>query len=79
MAKGCIRMPVLYLFCWVFISLLWINEGFSNPYKKKDACELAICAIFKNEAPYLKEWIEFHRILGWNVFIYIIIPVPTTI
>ena|ERR1700733_7101669 len=25
---------------------------------------LAICAIFKNEAPYLCEWIEFHRIVG---------------
>lgn len=25
---------------------------------------LSICAIFKNEAPYLREWIEFHRLVG---------------
>ena len=27
-----------------------------------------ICAIFKNEALYLKEWIEFHRIVGVDRF-----------
>ena len=26
--------------------------------------ELAIAAIFRNEAPYLREWIEFHRLVG---------------
>jgi hypothetical protein len=25
---------------------------------------LSICAIFKDEAPYLPEWIEFHRLVG---------------
>lgn len=29
---------------------------------------LSICAIFKNEAPHLKEWIEFHRIFGVDHF-----------
>lgn len=29
---------------------------------------LAICAIFKDNAPYLKEWIEFHRMLGVDHF-----------
>ena len=29
---------------------------------------IAICAMFKNEAPYLKEWIEFHRIIGVDHF-----------
>jgi Glycosyltransferase family 92 len=29
---------------------------------------IAICAIFKNEAPYLREWIEFHRIVGVGHF-----------
>ena len=29
---------------------------------------LAICAIFKDEAPYLREWIEFHRIVGFDRF-----------
>lgn len=30
--------------------------------------ELAICSMFKNEAPYLKEWIEFHKLVGVQHF-----------
>jgi len=29
---------------------------------------LSICAIFKNEAPYFKEWIEFHKLQGVEHF-----------
>lgn len=29
---------------------------------------VSICAIFKNEAPYLKEWIEYHKIIGIEHF-----------
>jgi hypothetical protein len=30
--------------------------------------EVAICSIFRNEAPYLREWIEFHRLVGVEHF-----------
>lgn len=30
--------------------------------------DVAICAIFHNESPYLKEWIEYHRLLGIRHF-----------
>ena len=30
--------------------------------------KLSICAIFKNEANYLKEWIEYHRMVGVEHF-----------
>lgn len=30
--------------------------------------DLSICAIFKNEGPFLKEWIEFHKIQGVKHF-----------
>jgi hypothetical protein len=30
--------------------------------------EIAVCAIFQNEGPYLKEWIEFHKIVGVKHF-----------
>lgn len=30
--------------------------------------ELSICAIFQNESPYLKEWIEFHKLQGVEHF-----------
>lgn len=29
---------------------------------------VSICAIFKNEAPYLKEWIEYHKLIGVEHF-----------
>jgi hypothetical protein len=29
---------------------------------------LSVCAIYRNEAPYLREWIEFHRIAGVERF-----------
>ena len=29
---------------------------------------LAVCAIFRNEAPYLAEWLEFHRVVGVERF-----------
>ena len=29
---------------------------------------VSICGIFKNEAPYLREWIEYHRIVGIEHF-----------
>jgi GT2 family glycosyltransferase len=32
------------------------------------AVPLDVCAIFRNEAPYLREWIEFHRMMGVERF-----------
>ena len=29
---------------------------------------LSICAIYRDEAPYLREWIEFHRLVGVERF-----------
>lgn len=34
----------------------------------QDTYRLSLCAIFKNEAPYLKEWIEFHLLQGVEHF-----------
>lgn len=33
-----------------------------------DRIQLSICAIFKNEAPFLKEWIEYHKLVGVQHF-----------
>lgn len=32
------------------------------------AVEVSVCAIFQNEAPYLKEWIEYHLLVGVEHF-----------
>lgn len=45
--------------------LLKTVKPHGNVKKKYD---VSLCAIFKNEAPYLKEWIEFHRIVGIDKF-----------
>ena len=45
----------------LFLSLLFITTKLSG-------YEVAICAIFQNEAPYLKEWIDYHRLLGIEHF-----------
>lgn len=37
-----------------------------KPASKK--YQLSVCAIFKNEAKYLKEWIEYHRLVGVDHF-----------
>lgn len=65
------KRKFLFLF-FIFISLS-IN-CFSNiiPYKEnkiqKENCELAVCCVFQNEAEWLKEWIEFHRLIGVDHF-----------
>lgn len=38
---------------------------FSNLHAKD---YLSVCAIFQDEAPYLKEWIEYHRLMGAEHF-----------
>ena len=53
----------------LFNPLFCIEENFYPvKLKKKYKHTLAICAIFRNEAPYLKEWIEFHRLVGVEKF-----------
>lgn len=40
-----------------------------NPIKERTTkYYLGICAIFKNEAQFLKEWIEFHLLIGFDHF-----------
>jgi glycosyl transferase family 92 len=46
------------LFCFN----LWIANAENYRY------ELALLAIFQDEAPYLKEWIEFHKLVGVQHF-----------
>lgn len=51
------------LFAFLFtLSCFFSYPLFSYQY------DLSICLIFQNEAPYLKEWIEFHRLLGVDHF-----------
>jgi hypothetical protein len=39
-----------------------------RPFGTRPAIQLAVCAIFKNEARYLAEWVTFHRLMGVQHF-----------
>lgn len=55
------RFFLLFLLCGVLQA-----NPLDLPQEKK--YNLSICAIFKNEARYLKEWIEYHRLVGVDHF-----------
>lgn len=48
--------------------LRWKLERLVPKDTTKKKYNICICAIFRNEAPYLKEWIEFHKIVGVEHF-----------
>lgn len=41
---------------------------FLNPVIVEKKYNVSVCSIFKNEAPYLKEWIEFNHLVGVEHF-----------
>lgn len=45
-----------------------LHYRFSNLKVEDKKYNVSICAIFKNEAPYFREWIEFHKIIGIDHF-----------
>jgi len=50
------------IFCALLCLQVWILSAENYRY------QLAIGAIFQDEAPYLKEWIEFHKLVGVEHF-----------
>ena len=52
----------LYLICYPFIALFRVKEQKSYPHK------FGVCLIIKNEAPYIKEWLDYYQIIGADVF-----------
>lgn len=54
------------------LALLIVLTGFTHleGLVKKNECQyyLSVCAIFRDEGPYLKEWIEYHRMVGVQHF-----------
>ncbi len=44
------------------------SDKMPSPLRQQEMYRLSICAIFKDEAPYLKEWIEFHKLQGVEHF-----------
>lgn len=60
---------LIYAYCYIPIELVIIF--IYNLFKKRKQnykYKVSICAIFKNEAPYLKEWIDYHLLIGVDHF-----------
>jgi hypothetical protein len=51
-----------------FLLFAFIDANAGKDPSKTTKHQLSICAIFKNESPYLKEWIEYHRLVGVDHF-----------
>lgn len=71
-----ISSPYLLL-CW-FLSALYetlfakraVGRKMRNEVKETFSHELAMVSISKNEGPYIKEWIEFHILVGFTKFYF---------
>jgi hypothetical protein len=48
--------------------LAYVRAQLPPPLGTKPPVELAVCAIFRNEEPYLAEWITFHLLVGVERF-----------
>lgn len=59
----------IFIFVFSYPSLI-IAKFDPHPLNQKEGrvCDAAICCVFKNEADWLKEWIEFHKLIGVTHF-----------
>lgn len=63
------KYPVKYVLSVIMQPVYKLIMNIAGCKKSKQKkYKVAICAIFKNEAAYLKEWIEFHKIVGVEHF-----------
>lgn len=63
------KLIIFFIFINTLISFDFIKADELSIFpKNEEKYNLSICAIFKNEAPYLKEWIEYHRLFGVDHF-----------
>lgn len=63
--KALFKYKLCLTLYWPFYRILLI----CFPKRRGDfKYQVSICLIFKDEAPYLKEWIEYHRLIGVDHF-----------
>lgn len=62
-------MMALYLL-EKFIYNRYVSNILCHEKKERFPYEIAMVSISKNEAPYIKEWIEFHKLVGFTKFYF---------
>ena len=67
-AADMIDTEALMLICWQDAQFWADDDDGRRPRKRSPDHYLAACAIYRDEARYLAEWIEFHRLVGFERF-----------
>lgn len=62
--KYYLKRALLPFFDWLYLLMLYVHR----PPARAKKFTTAICCIFKDEGIFLKEWIEYHRIVGIEHF-----------
>ena len=57
-----------YIYAYLPIGYLLVGLHSLLHRKKRYKYDVSLCLIFKNEAPYLKEWLEFYILIGVDHF-----------
>lgn len=65
-SKSC--QSILRFCYWLILSPVYKFILTLVPRKVDFKYNIAICAIFKNEAPFLREWVEYHLLIGVEHF-----------
>lgn len=61
----------IIVFILIFSSSLFADTPvipFQNNVKNCDKGQIALCCVFRNEAGWLREWLEYHRLIGVDHF-----------
>lgn len=58
-------MKYLYFFVMAFVCLFYTPCVLAETNYEYDLC---VCTVFKDDAPYLREWIEYHKLVGVQHF-----------
>lgn len=66
--KNGIINHIFYFFISLFIPLLIFGNRLFNRSSKNYKYTVCLCGIFKNEAKFLDEWIQFHLVIGIDHF-----------
>ena len=60
---------MFYIFSLLIVSVTFLySEGKYENYSNNKKYNLSICTLFKNEAKNLREWIEYHQLVGVEHF-----------
>jgi hypothetical protein len=66
--RDMIDTEALILICWEDREFWAIDDDGRRPRSQAPDHYLTACAIFRDEAGYLAEWLEFHRLVGFERF-----------